>query len=112
MSSKSNDLKEKGNLEYKNGNYREAMSYYSEAIVEDPNNHVLYSNRSICQYNLGNYNDSLNDAKKSLGIKHDFGKGYIRLSQANHKLGNIWDALCSIAIGELYEPTNDAIKKE
>ena len=41
-----NDLKDKGNEAFQAGRNDEAIKYYSQAIDIDPDNHVLYSNRS------------------------------------------------------------------
>jgi stress-induced-phosphoprotein 1 len=40
-------LKDAGNEAFRRGGYDEAIALYSEAIAEDPGNHLLYSNRSV-----------------------------------------------------------------
>ena len=42
-------LKDRGNAAFKAGRHQEAVSLFSEAIVLDAGNHVLYSNRSAAQ---------------------------------------------------------------
>ncbi|ODV72090.1 Tah1p CYBJADRAFT_129972, partial [Cyberlindnera jadinii NRRL Y-1542] len=48
-------LKEKGNCAFKAGNYAEADRLYYSAIVLDPKNSVLYSNRAIALVNLSQW---------------------------------------------------------
>lgn len=68
------DLKEKGNAALAMGNYEEAILDYTQAIALDPNNHVLYSNRSAAYAKQGNYQNALEDAEKTLSIKPDWPK--------------------------------------
>ncbi len=37
-----------GNAAFSAGNFQEAIGFFTKAIEKDPNNHVLYSNRSAC----------------------------------------------------------------
>lgn len=41
----SGSLKEKGNKEFKDGNYQAAIAYYTEALLEEQNE-VFYGNRA------------------------------------------------------------------
>lgn len=40
------ELKAQGNAAFAKRDFREAIQFFSQAIALDPNNHVLYSNRS------------------------------------------------------------------
>ena len=42
------ELKAKGNAAFSAKNYDEAIDFFSQGIAIDPNNHVLFSNRSAC----------------------------------------------------------------
>ncbi|CAK9301983.1 unnamed protein product [Gordionus sp. m RMFG-2023] len=77
-----NELKEKGNKALAEERNIEAYNFYSEAIKLDPNNHVLYSNRSAALAKIGRYNESLQDAEKTIEIKPDWPKGYSRKGAA------------------------------
>jgi hypothetical protein len=46
------ELKAKGNAAFTAKNYDEAIDCFSQGIAIDPNNHVLYSNRSACYAGL------------------------------------------------------------
>ena len=41
-----------GNAAFSSGKFEEAIEYFTQAIELDPENHVLYSNRSACQVRL------------------------------------------------------------
>lgn len=74
MSSESNELREKGNEAFKNGQYQDAINRYTDALailanldLNDTNKTDLtkcYSNRSQCYINLGQYEDAIEDATR------------------------------------------------
>lgn len=68
-----NALKEKGNNALNEGNFWDAIKFYSQAIEVDPSNHVLYSNRSAAHAKAGNYMDALKDGEKTVELKSDWG---------------------------------------
>jgi tetratricopeptide (TPR) repeat protein len=68
------ELKNKGNAALQNNNNEEAINYYSQAINLDPNNHILFSNRSAAFSKAGKYNEALEDAEKTISIKKDWAK--------------------------------------
>lgn len=57
------DLKQKGNAEFSAGNFVQAIQYFSDAIVLEPVNEVLYCNRSMAHASLENWEQSATDAK-------------------------------------------------
>ena len=65
-------MKNKGNQALKAGNTEEAIQHYSSAIDLDPNNHVLYSNRSAAYCALKDYKEALKDAEKTVELKPDW----------------------------------------
>lgn len=58
--------------------YSSAVRLYGVAIVLSPDNHVLYSNRSAAYMKLDKYQEALEDAQKTIDIKSDWAKVYIR----------------------------------
>lgn len=68
------DLKDIGNAALAAGNYDQAIALYTEAIALDPNNHVLYSNRSAAYAKQKKYQNALEDAEKTVAIKPDWPK--------------------------------------
>ena len=69
-----NELKGQGNDALKAENFEEAIEKYTEAIKLDPQNHILYSNRSAALTKSGDYLAALGDAEKTIEIKPDWGK--------------------------------------
>lgn len=67
-------MKDKGNAALSAGNFDEAIKYYTDAIKLDPQNHVLYSNRSAAHAKASNYEQALQDAEETIKIKPDWGK--------------------------------------
>lgn len=62
---------------------------FSQAIELDPNNHVLYSNRSGAYSSLKDWDHALEDATKTTEIKADWGKGWGRKGAALHGKGDL-----------------------
>lgn len=57
------NLKTRGNEAYSNGNYLEAINYFTEAIKLDNKNETLYCNRSMSYSSLNNWENAIMDAK-------------------------------------------------
>ena len=74
MFCQSNELKTKGNKALEDGNIDDAIKFYTEGIAVDPNNHVLYSNRSAALTKAEKYLEALGDAEKTIEVKTDWFK--------------------------------------
>ncbi|WAR10786.1 DNJC7-like protein [Mya arenaria] len=68
------EMKEMGNQYYKEKNYTEAISCYTQAINLCPNCAAYYGNRSACYMMLNKYSDALEDARNALRIDSTFVK--------------------------------------
>ena len=79
---KMEEHKEAGNAHFKAGEYLKAAASYTKAIKEQPDAHVLYSNRAQAFLKLNKVSKALDDAEKCIVLAPDFVKGYHRKSSA------------------------------
>ncbi|KAH0973850.1 hypothetical protein GBA52_015749 [Prunus armeniaca] len=104
------EAKAKGNAAFSSGDFNAAVTHFTEAINLAPTNHVLYSNRSAAYASLNKYSEALADAKKTVEVKPDWGKGYSRLGAAHVGLGQYSDAISAYKRGLEIDPNNEALK--
>jgi tetratricopeptide (TPR) repeat protein len=76
-----------GDQAFRCGNFREAISHYSQALALDPTHHVLLSNRSAAHLKNGEKSKALYDAQACVDANAKFAKGYSRLAAALQSLG-------------------------
>mmetsp|Transcript_42901 Transcript_42901/g.100700 ORF Transcript_42901/g.100700 Transcript_42901/m.100700 type:complete len:772 (+) Transcript_42901:82-2397(+) len=76
------DLKAQGNALFTAGDNMGALYKFSEAIALDPQNHVLYSNRSGANLKLLRTRDAVSDAERCTQLNPDWPKGWSRLGAA------------------------------
>ena len=107
---KVNDLKSEGNKALESGDFEEAIRKYTEAIALDPDNHVLYSNRSAALTKIGRYLEALGDAEKTIGIKQDWPKGFSRKGTALCYLNRYEEAATVFMEGLEIDPDNQQLK--
>ncbi|BFZ55448.1 Hsp90 cochaperone [Savitreella phatthalungensis] len=100
------DLKAKGNAAFSAKDFPTAIDFFSQAIQVDPQNHVLYSNRSACHASLKDYSQALTDAEKCISIKPDWAKGYTRQGAALHGLNDLPRACDAYEKALELEPSN------
>uniref|UniRef100_A0A3B0MWC7 Hsp70-Hsp90 organising protein n=1 Tax=Theileria annulata TaxID=5874 RepID=A0A3B0MWC7_THEAN len=105
------DLKNLGNEAFKAGKFKEAAEFFTKAIELNPNDHVLYSNRSGAYASMYMYNEALADANKCIELKPDWPKGYSRKGLCEYKLGSPEKAKETYNLGLTYDPNNEALKK-
>ena len=100
------DWKDKGNALVKEKKYKEALDCYTKAIEIDPNDPILYSNRSAMHLNLQEFDQSLADAEKAISLKSDYAKAYLRKGKALEGLNKIEEALETYKLGLEKDKTN------
>jgi len=103
-------LKRRGNAAYKAGDFAQAARHYSDALVEDPQSHTLYANRSAAYLKLKRLSASLEDAETSLTMRADFAGGYLRKGEAMRALARWEDAQAAFRAGLKIEPKNRVLQ--
>ncbi|TAQ85010.1 hypothetical protein B7494_g6666 [Chlorociboria aeruginascens] len=83
---KAMECKEKGNKCFQAGNYTEAEILYTKAILHDPTNHILYTNRAMTSLKLSSWNSVINDSQHAISLHSHNMKGYYYLAQAQSAL--------------------------
>ncbi|CAK62208.1 unnamed protein product (macronuclear) [Paramecium tetraurelia] len=99
-------FKDLGNQAFKENKFEDAAKFYSQAIELNPNDHILYSNRSGAYASLSKYEDALADAEKCISLNSNFAKGYQRKGLALHYLGEFEKAIDAYQQGLAKDPNN------
>ncbi|MCQ2820821.1 MAG: tetratricopeptide repeat protein [archaeon] len=105
------EWKDKGNAFVKEKKYKEALDCYSQAISCDPNDPILYSNRSAMHSNLEEFKEALEDAEKAISLKADYSKAYLRKGTALKGMADIEGALNAFKEGLKIDPNNAQLKE-
>ncbi|MEO9278131.1 MAG: tetratricopeptide repeat protein [Nitrososphaera sp.] len=63
------DLIKKGNELIKTENYDDALSYFEQALILEPNNAELWNRKGVALRSLGRYDEALECFNKSLSIE-------------------------------------------
>ncbi|XP_071789683.1 tetratricopeptide repeat protein 28-like isoform X3 [Asterias amurensis] len=87
-----------------NSDFERAIRLYTEALVLDPANHILYSNRSAAHIKLRQYEKALHDATKARELNDKWSKAYYRQGIALQCLGRHADALAAFSSGLSQDP--------
>ena len=104
------EFKVQGNEAFKKGEYDKAIGLYQKAIELDPQNHVLYSNKSGALINVGKFQEALDDSEQCLKLSPQFSKGYQRKGTALENLGKTEEALEVYKLGLQVDPNNQELK--
>eukprot|EP01041_Mallomonas_annulata_P012345 gene12345-25974_t len=104
-----NLIKEKGNTALESGDIELAVQLYSQAIDIDPDNHVLYSNRSAAYMKADSKSKALKDAEKCVALAPNWSKGYNRLGAAQQSLKRFDNAIDSFKRGIEKDPNNQSL---
>ncbi|OTA04346.1 hypothetical protein A9Z42_0049210 [Trichoderma parareesei] len=95
--SKSLQLKEEGNRHFQAGDYIGADSLYSKAIIADPKNPALYTNRAMARLKLNHWDSVIADCETCLSLSPNNMKAHYYLAQAQLSLRD-YDAALSNAL--------------
>ncbi|XP_017669560.1 PREDICTED: tetratricopeptide repeat protein 28 isoform X7 [Lepidothrix coronata] len=86
------------------GDFHTAIVLYNEALGVDPQNCILYSNRSAAYMKIQQYDKALDDAIKARLLNPKWPKAYFRQGVALQYLGRHADALAAFASGLAQDP--------
>lgn len=86
------ELKALGNKAIAEKNFDDAIDKFTQAIALQPENHILYSNRSAAYASKKDWDNALQDADKTTQIKPDWAKGWGRKGAALHGKGDLLGA--------------------
>ncbi|ESK91422.1 hypothetical protein Moror_2695 [Moniliophthora roreri MCA 2997] len=75
-------LKDEGNTLFARKEFKAANQKYTEAIVLDDKNPILYANRAACRLSLKKYLDASQDASKATELDPTYAKAWARLATA------------------------------
>jgi tetratricopeptide (TPR) repeat protein len=103
--------KAEGNVAFQQHNYVEAIASFSKAILYNPFDHLLYSNRSACWAIIGNHVQALDDAQICVLLNPGFAKGYGRKGLAEFYLGRWTDAKISYEAGLVLDPGSTSLEQ-
>ncbi|CAH1796467.1 unnamed protein product, partial [Owenia fusiformis] len=77
------ELKEKGNVEFKNGNYEGAIEWYTKGLDVLKDTIALWTNRAQANIKLGRYKEALHDCEWALKVDEMCLKAYVHQGKAN-----------------------------
>ncbi|KAM5355333.1 hypothetical protein ACJ41O_001979 [Fusarium nematophilum] len=104
------ELKALGNKAIAEKNFDEAVDKFTQAIAIQPENHILYSNRSAAYASKKDWDNALKDAEKTTEIKPDWAKGWGRKGAALHGKGDLLGANDAYEEGLKHDASNAQLK--
>lgn len=104
------ELKAKGNAAIASKQFDEAIDAFTQAIALQPDNHILYSNRSAAYASKKEWDSALKDAEKTTEIKPDWAKGWGRKGAALHGQGDLVGANDAYEEGLKHDAANAQLK--
>ncbi|KAL3884297.1 hypothetical protein ACJMK2_024445 [Sinanodonta woodiana] len=78
----SNEIKELGNAEFRQGNYETAVEHYTKALEIFKNSTALWTNRAMAYIRLQKYDKALDDCDWALKVQHNCVKAHIHKGKA------------------------------
>ncbi|ESW98457.1 hypothetical protein KL918_005181 [Ogataea parapolymorpha] len=110
------ELKNQGNQAFKAGNYKESARIYNNAIMLDPGNAVLYSNKAMAYIKLKDWNGTLATCNQALSSTEPDDKTKIKLlwrkSIALQELDRFSEAKDSLQKALQLDPNNKTLKQD
>ena len=98
--------KDKGNDQFKAGEYREALRSYTRSIRLCPDGAIAYANRGMCHLKMKQYKQAVGDCSAAIEIDDTYTKAYLRRGIARRRLGDGARALEDLRVVLAREPAN------
>ncbi|KAL6189610.1 hypothetical protein ACLB2K_040996 [Fragaria x ananassa] len=105
-------LKDKGNEQFKAGNFLKAAALYTQAIKQDPQNPTLYSNRAAAFLQLVKLSKALADAETTITLNPKWEKGYFRKGCILEAMEQYDDALTAFQTALQYNPKSVEVSRK
>jgi tetratricopeptide (TPR) repeat protein len=105
------EWKEKGNIQFKSGNYTAALDCYSSSIAAEPNS-VGYANRAMAHLKLNNYTTAVKDCTAALDLDENYVKAWLRRGSAQRELGLLDEAIADFEAALRLEPGNKSAMED
>lgn len=84
-------LKQRGNTHFNEGEYEAAVTLYSQAIQQNSASYLLYTNRANARLKLGLWQEVIDDCLRSIDLEKINMKGFYFLGKAHCSLcQQIW----------------------
>merc|ERR1719491_1686324 len=100
------EQKEKADKAFKEGEFRDAVVYYTRALRHTPRNEKVLSNRSAAYLKISKFQLALDDVVKAQEIEPRWPKIYFRKGQALRGLKRFDDAVAAFTEGKEVDPEN------
>jgi len=75
-------LRQEGNKLFQRGEVEASIEKYTQAFELSPEDHIITSNRSHAYMKINKLSEAVRDAKYTVAMRPDWGKGYFRLGRA------------------------------
>lgn len=108
----SRDIAKEGNILATNGEFKNAIEKFTEAINLYPGDQRYYGNRSFCYDLLGDYDNALIDATEAVRLAPGWAKGYLRKGRALYGLKQYDEAEKAYQEVLKYDSGNEDATKE
>ncbi|XP_022329619.2 tetratricopeptide repeat protein 12-like [Crassostrea virginica] len=79
---KANELKEKGNDEFRQGNFEKALELYTEGLTHLKDHLALWTNKAQTNIKLGRFEDALVDCDWAIRVFHNSMKAHVLMGKA------------------------------
>lgn len=104
--------RERGNEEFKSGNFSNAIKCYTKCLGLKPGNYIAFSNRAMAYLKLKEHHKAEIDCNCALRIAPTHVKSLLRRATARSHLGKYRAAISDLHIAIEVDPTNKQVQQE